>query len=303
MPTGSDRRARPGAWAGYVLVAAAATSWGAQAVVAKLLLTSGFDPSSLVSTRTALAGLILVATLAGLKPELLRVTGRDLGHLAVLGTVGMALSQYTYYFALTRIPVATVLLVAYTSPLLVLAATVVIYGEPLRRRDLAAAAVTLGGAGLVVRAYEPALLRPSAAGLLASAFCAAGFAFYSLWAKRVSPRVSPWTTLTYSLATAAAFWLPLAPPWTLLLRPHPPAAWAGIAVVVLFGTLVPFGLYLAGLSRISAAHASVTATLEPVVAAIVAFLVLGEGLEWPQLLGAGLILAGIALLHARPDAP
>jgi drug/metabolite transporter (DMT)-like permease len=107
--------------------------------------------------------------------------------------------------------------------------------------------------------------------------------------------------LAYSLATAAVVWVPLAPPWRVLLAPHPPAMWTGFAVVVVFGTLVPFALYLAGLARIRAAHASVTSCLEPVVAATVAFVVLGESLGALQLVGGALILAGIALLHARQE--
>jgi drug/metabolite transporter (DMT)-like permease len=125
------------------------------------------------------------------------------------------------------------------------------------------------------------------------------WAFYSLWGKTISPRVSPWTMVTYSLGSGAAFWLLLAPPWRLLQAPHPPLVWAGIAVVVLFGTLVPFALFLAGLARISAPTPGVTASLEPVVAPTVAFAVLGERLDWPQAVGGGLILTGIGLLHVR----
>lgn len=300
MEAVSERPRRATGLLGYVLVAAAATSWGAQSVVAKLLLTSGsgLPPAPLVSTRTALATLLVLAAVGWLRPGLLVVTGRDLGRIAVLG-VGMAASQYTYYFALARLPVATVLLVIYTAPLLVLAASLTLYGERPRRHDVAAATLALAGAAFVIRAYEPAALVVNAAGLAASAFCSVTFAFYNLWAKTVPPVVAPWTVLTYSLATAAVLWLPVAPPWALLLTPHPPAFWLGLGVVVLFGTLVPFSLYLAGLARISAAHASVTSTLEPAVAAAVAFAVLGESLAWPQLAGGALVLAGIGLLHLR----
>lgn len=281
-------------------MAAAATSWGAQSIVAKLLLTSGVAPSTLVSTRTALASVVLLAGLAAGQPRLLVVTPPDLVRLVVLGLFGMALSQYTYYFALTRIPVATALLLIYTSPLIILAATRVVYGERLRRSDVTAAVVTLAGAALVIRAYHPRLLLGQAIGIAASVFCAVAFAFYSLWGKTLAARVSPWTMLmlTYSLTSAAVFWLPFAPPWDFFRGPRPLGAWLGLAVVVVFGTLLPFGGYLAGLRRISAAHASVTSTLEPVVAAVVAYAVLGEGLDWPQLVGGALVLAGIALLHA-----
>jgi drug/metabolite transporter (DMT)-like permease len=227
------------------------------------------------------------------------VTARDLGRLAILGLGGMAVSNYTYYLAVARIPVATASLLIYTAPLLVLAASVLVLGEPFRRRDLGAAALTLAGAALVARAYEPAALSGSLAGVLLASMTAVGFAFYNLWGRRVAQALSPWTILTYSLAAAAALWLFLTPPWTLLFLPMSPARWAGFASIVLFGTLIPFSLFLAGLSRISAAHASVTSTIEPVVAATVAFLVLGETLAWPQLVGGGLVLGGVALLHLR----
>jgi drug/metabolite transporter (DMT)-like permease len=284
---------------GYLLVAGAAASWGAQAVVVKLLLGSGIPAAGLVSTRTALACVLTVATLAAIDPGLLRAGRADLGRLVVLGLVGMAFSNYTYYFALQRIPVATAALLIYTAPLIVLAASVAFLGEPLARRDVLAAVLTLAGAALIVRAYQPAVLRLDMAGVAASILNAFAWAFYSLWGKTLSPRVPPWTIMAYSLATGTAFWLVVAPPWRLLLAPHPPWVWVGIAVVTVFGTLLPFGMFLAGLARISAAHASVTATVEPVVAAAVAFAVLGESLDWPQVAGGALILAGIGLLHAR----
>ena len=282
---------------GYLLVAGAAASWGAQAVVVKLLLGSGIPAAGLVSTRTALACLLMVGTLAAIDPMLLRADRGDLGRLVVLGLVGMAFSNYTYYFALQRIPVATAALLLYTAPLIVLAASIVFLGEPPERRDVVAAVLTLAGAALVVRAYQPAGLRLDPAGVTASILNAFAWAFYSLWGKTLSPRVSPWTIMAYSLATGTAFWLVAAPPWRLLLVPHPAWVWVGITVVTVFGTLLPFGMFLAGLARISAAHASVTATVEPVVAAAVA--VLGESLDWPQLVGGGLILAGIGLLQVR----
>lgn len=295
----SDRPEGPGAWVGYALVAAAAASWGAQSVVAKLLLMSGLDAAALVSARTTLSTTIMVAALAGVNRRLFRVEPGDLGRIVILGLVGMAISNYTYYFALQRIPVATAALLIYTAPLIVLAASVLIFGEPLARRDVTAAVLTLTGAALVVRAYRPDALEVNLAGVAASVLNAFAWAFYSLWGKTVSPRVSPWTMLTYSLATGTLFWLVVTPPWRLLLAAHPPFVWVGIGVVVVFGTLLPFALFLAGLARISAAHASVTATVEPVVAAGVAFAVLGERLDWPQMVGGVLILAGIGLLHVR----
>jgi drug/metabolite transporter (DMT)-like permease len=294
----SESRWRRDAWLGYVLVAAAAASWGAQSVVAKRLLTGGLPAGLLVSARTTLAGAAVLAVLAVTRPALLRVTPRALGRIVLLGTLGMALSNYAYYSTLARIPVATAVLVLYTAPLFVLAAGIFL-GEPPRRRDVLAAAVTLAGAALVVGAWSPATVALDRVGIALGLSSALAYAFYNLWAKTLPPGLSPWTVLVYSFAAAALFWLPLAPPWKLVGLAHGQGVWLGVGVVTIFGTLLPFALSLAGLRRISAAHASVTSSLEPLVAAVAAFVVLGETLTPGQVAGGVLIVAGITLLHVR----
>jgi drug/metabolite transporter (DMT)-like permease len=299
--SGSAAAASPGAsdhhLTGYVLVALAAVSWGAQSVVVKQVLAAGLDTRALVSARTWLGAACFLAGPALLAPHLLRIGWSEAARLAVLGILGMALSSYTYYRTLVLIPVAAAALLLYVAPIFVLLADVLLRGQKPARRDVAAAVVTLAGAALVVRAYEPAALHVSGLGVALGLFNALAFAFYNLWAKTLPASLTPWTVLAYSFVAGALFWLPLAPPSQLLLTPHAPAVWLRLGVVLVFGTVVPFSLYLAGLTRISAAHASLTCTIEPVVAGLMAYAVLGETLAALQLAGGALVLGGIALLR------
>jgi drug/metabolite transporter (DMT)-like permease len=64
---------------------------------------------------------------------------------------------------------------------------------------------------------------------------------------------------------------------------------------VILGTVVPFGLFVRALTHVSAVTAQIVSTLEPVVAAGAAFLVLGERLEALQLFGGGLVLVAVLL--------
>ena len=77
---------------------------------------------------------------------------------------------------------------------------------------------------------------------------------------------------------ATAFWLVAAPLVAAAFGAAPRSVWVGIAVATGFGTSLPFGMFLAGLRPISAAHAGVTPIVEPVVAAAAAFGVPGERL-------------------------
>lgn len=282
-----------------MLAAGAAISWGAQTIVAKVLLTSGLPAAWLVSTRTALAAIVLTAATALARPRLLRVDPGDVWRLALLGTAGMSLSNYTYYLTLTLIPVAMAAILLYMTPLFVLAGSVLLFRERLRPQDILAAAATIVGAVLLVRAYESSAVRVNALGLALGIFNAISFAFLNLWAKTLPRRLSPWTVLLYAFVAGTLFWLPLAPPWQTFLVPQPTSVWLAVGIVTVFGTLLPYAFYFAALARISAAHVSVTSTLEPVVSGAVAFAVLGETLAPPQLAGGALVLAGIALLHVR----
>jgi drug/metabolite transporter (DMT)-like permease len=272
-------------------------------VVAKLLLASGLPATALVSTRTALAAVVLAAAVAFVRPEQLRVSLRDLWRLAILGIAGMSLSNYTYYYTyyltLSLIPVAMAAILLYMTPLFVLAGGVLFLRERLRRQDLLAASVSIAGGVLLVRAYDAPGLRVNTLGLALGVFNAISFAFMNLWAKALPGHLSPWTVLVYAFGAGTLFWLPVAPPWWLCLAPQPTSVWLGVGIVTVFGTLVPYALYFAALDRISAAHVSVTSTLEPVVSGIAAFAVLGEFLAPPQLAGGALVLTGIALLHVR----
>ena len=76
-----------------------------------------------------------------------------------------------------------------------------------------------------------------------------------------------------------------------------------IAQVVVIATLIPFALTLAAVRLIPAARVGLTATFEPVVAALAAWIVLGERLDPPQVLGGVVVLGAIVIAQSlRPTA-
>ena len=72
--------------------------------------------------------------------------------------------------------------------------------------------------------------------------------------------------------------------------------WGGILGISLISCVLPNVLYMNGLQKLEAGHAVILATVEPVVAAIVSFLFLGEAFSLQKLLGIVLILAAVPVL-------
>ena len=76
----------------------------------------------------------------------------------------------------------------------------------------------------------------------------------------------------------------------------PSPLWLWLLGLALGPTVGALTLYTAGLQRVPAGVASITATLEPVVATVLAVVVLGERLAVPQLVGAALVVTAVLLL-------
>jgi DME family drug/metabolite transporter len=117
------------------------------------------------------------------------------------------------------------------------------------------------------------------------------YAAYYLFGKRYFARYEASTLFAYALPLGAAMLLPL-----VEFAPKSAAEW----LVLLFLAVVPtYGAYLLysfGLARLEATRAATVATLEPVAAAALAYVVWGEALRGPGYAGGALVLAGVLLV-------
>ena len=291
---------------GYAMVAVAATLFAVNGTVSKVILGSGIDSQQLTEVRCAgaLIGLTLIA--AATRPSSLRIRRNELLLLVALGVAGLALVQWSYFFAIHRVEIGIALVIQFVGPILVALWARFAYGEHVRRRIWVALALALTGLVLMVEIWRAH--RPNAAGLAAAALAAVTYAAYILLAERGVRRRDPISLSAWGFLFATIFWSLLAPWWNFpggrvgddvsllgnLASSHLPV-WALMVWMVVLGTIVPFALVVAALRHISATRAGITAMLEPVLAIVVAWAWLGESLNLTQLSGVAATLAGISL--------
>jgi len=286
--TGEGRIARTG----YLLAALAALFWASSGTAAKYLFLNGISAYELVQMRTTLAAGIIFGWLFFRNRTLLAVDRSDLPYFVSLG-VGLAAVQFTYLFAISRVQVAAAILIQYQAPLFVALYTVALLRTKLPPAVFAAMAGSLFGCWLVVGGYNLDLLHMNRAGLLSALASAVTFAWYTVRCEYGMKRYPPWTVVFYGLLFAAVTWNLLHPPLTGFLAPSGPAQWGSVLVVGFLGTVLAFICYNEGIKRIGATRASITATLEPITAGLIAWLFLGETMEVWQVLGAALVVASI----------
>jgi drug/metabolite transporter (DMT)-like permease len=282
----------------------AATLWGVSGVLAKTLFNRQLEPKVLIEIRLTGAFVVLLIFLL-LRRHPVRVTRDILGRLVLIG-VSMTAAQFTYYTAISLAGVPTALFLQYTAPVLVALYARVAERELLTAPKVGAIVLAVVGSFFLVTGSGGIRIHPL--GLTAGLLSAAAFGVYAILARGIT-QIGSWTVLLYALGAGAVGWsLAVVPPWRAYLAAYSLEQWASFGFIVVFATILPFGLFLYGLRTISASVASLTATFEPVVGSAAAVLVLGDHLAAPQVLGGLAIVGAVALiqvadLHAGRTGP
>jgi drug/metabolite transporter (DMT)-like permease len=287
------------------MVAVASTLFAVNAPVVKVIEHTGFGSQRLTEARStgALVGFALVVLLT--RPADLRIRRRELARLAALGVGGLAVVQWSYFYAIHRLPIGEALLVQYVAPLLIALWARFVFHEQVRRRIWVSLVLCVSGLVLIVELWRGKL---DGLGIAAASLACLSYAFYILVAEAATRRRDPLSLLAWGFLFSSLFWAILQPWWSFpgdrlhgsssllghLARWHAPL-WLLVVWMIVMGTIVPFVLVVGALPRIGATRTAIVAMLEPVVAILVAWAWLGESLAGLQLAGAVLTLAGIGL--------
>lgn len=280
--------------------------WAASGSAAKFLFQNGISPFELVQLRTTIAASVLVAWgLLGRRPllrPLLGSGGHDRIYFLALGAA-LAVAQFTYLFAISRIQVAAAILLQYQAPVLIALYSVLFTRAKITVITAGALIGAVLGCALMAGVWNFDLVGMNRAGIMSGLASAAAFALYSLRSEYGMRTYAPWPVVTSALLVAAVIWNIAYPPFSAFsaiaagIHRHDGMVWIAVVFVGIFGTVLPFGLYNEGIKRIHATHASITATLEPVMAGIIAYFLLGERMEGVPAAGALIVIASIVLLQ------
>ena len=233
----------------------------------------------------------------------IKLPPRDLAYCFLLGTLGVAVSNYFYYVAIQRINVATAIIVQYTAPVWVLLYVVARRQQKLTLQKIAAVALAVTGIALVINLLgtrSGAARHLDTYGIIAALLASFSFAFYNVGGHRILARYDRWRVLVWTLAAASLFWLVVNPPWKIAAAHYLPAQWIFLFVFSMISVLGAFSLYFLGLQYLEPTRAIIASCLEPVFSIVLAALLLGEVLRPIQTLGIVFVLAAIVIVQ-KPD--
>ena len=284
---------------GGIIIMIAAFFWGISGTIIKFMFNQSVDPIKLVNMRLNLSALIGFTVLMIFSRKRLKVTPTQLKHFAIFGIFGITGVQTTYYYTISVLNVSMAVFLQFTAPILVVLYCMIFEKEKMTVVKGLSLTIALIGSFLIIFGSGAGIGKLSGIGLFTGIMSAVFCAFYYIYGKKCTNKYDSWTVLIFSLGFGALLYWFVSPPWVL---------WPTVTTkefllalyIAIFATLLPFGLYLLGVRYLLSSTASIIAMLEPVVASLSAFIVLGEAMGIFQILGAVAVMGAVITLQIDP---
>lgn len=299
---------------GVGLAVISAVTFAGSGPLGDAAMRSGIGSWQLTWLRIALAALVVVVGTAVLRPRALRLRRHEWLLAVGFGLSGVAGAQGFFFAAVARLPVAIAMLIEFTAPVFVALWVRIVRRRRLGRVVWAGIALALAGLTGVARVWDVASLNGvGVAAAFGAAICVC--AYYLIGERAVSDR-EPAGILAVGLLVGLLAATPIARPWAALAvrwRAQTVLAgvslpiWAVIAALVSIATVTPYISGLASLRHLAPTAASVLGLLEPAVATVLAWWLIGQRLAALQIIGGVVVLSGatlvqVAISRHRPPA-
>lgn len=280
---------------GYLLVALAAVLWALLGLFSKRLLEAGISATEIAFWRAALGGVVF-AVHAYLGGRFRLQRRRDLLAFIAFALVGVTLFYSALNLAIEAGGVSLAFVLLYSAPAFVVVLAALLLGERLTTLKVVLVLLSVAGVALVTQG-ESAGVNISVSAVAWGLIAGLSYASYYLFGKWVLRRYQPATIYAFVLPLGAVGLLPWVPFDAVTMAT--PLIWLNLILMATLSTYLAYLVYYTGLKRVEASRAVLVATIEPVIAAVLAALVFGERLGALGIFGAILVLLA-AMLSAVP---
>ena len=276
---------------GYLYVLCAASLWALIGPLSKQAMAYGVAPLEAAFWRSALGWSLFAAHAFATRTW--RLQRADAPAVAAFGVFGVATLFGAYILAIHHVGAALASVLLYTAPAWVAVLAWLLLGEAMTPNKLLALTMTLTGVACV--SLGPAILSGQGLGavnlpgILLGLLSGLSYATYYIFGKRYLGRYATPTLFLYALPVGCLCLLPF-----VSFGPKSWQAWLTLMALALATTYGAYSVYYAGLRILSATRTAIVATLEPVLAALLAFFWWNERFDLAGYAGSALILGAVA---------
>ena len=287
---------------GYFLLIVGVSLFAFNGSIAKLTMQDHLGAVELSAIRITGAFLVLLPIAWFRARPYLKLTRKEIPKFIGFGILGLTMTQFLYFSAIERIEVGIALVIEYLSPIMVALYIRFWRKQYISSRVWLSIVLALFGLTLITELWSG-----FAVDIVGFAFAfgaAIAVSIYFIGGEVLVKEKGSIALTTLAMGVGAGFWLIFAPFWLWswdLFRENIQVDQLAIELplyglliwVIVMGAVVPFWIVFAALKYIDAKKAAILGLLEPVIASITAFFLLGEVLTPIQLIGGAIVLTGV----------
>ncbi|MGM9906724.1 DMT family transporter [Limosilactobacillus sp.] len=285
---------------GIGIAALASTMWGISGTVLQLISQNLAIPATwMLSVRTLVTGVILLVISAFMYGKRIfnvfktRATTISVVTYAVFGLMANLL---TFYYAIQRGNASAATILQYLSPLFIVFGGIVFLHRRPFRSDIIAFVIALIGVVLSITRGNITKLAIPVDSLLWGIGSGITAAFYVVLPQKAAEKNPPIVVLGWGTMIAGILFNLYRPFWV-----NPPqistTLVASVSTVVLFGTILPFGLLMEATKFAPSDVVSIMDALQPIVTSILSVIFFHLVLNWVEILGIILVILAIYILQ------
>lgn len=275
------------------------TLWGINGVMGNyLFLNKNVTTPWLIPYRLILAGFLLLGYLYYKKEskifDILK-NPKDLLQIVLFGLIGMLGTQYTYFSAIQFSNAAIATVLTYFGPTLVLIYMCLREKRKPLKYEIVSICLSSFGVFLLATHGDITSLQISFKALVWGILSALSVVFYTVQPESLLKKYGASIVVAWGMMIGGIFIAFVTKPWNINVT-FDFVTFLVLMLIIVFGTIIAFILYLTGVNIIGPTKASIIACIEPVAATICAILFLGVTFDFLDVIGFLCIISTIFIV-------
>lgn len=281
----------------YLFILIGAGLWGIIGIFVTSLYELGFSPTQVVAIRAITAALFLISYTLIKNRQFLKIHIYDSKYFIGTGIISIVFFNWCMFNAIKETSISIAAILLYTAPAFVTILSRLIFKEYFTPKKIIALFITLIGCALVIGVIPTTNESISFYGLVLGLGSGFFYALYSIFGKFALKKYDSLTVTVYTFIFAAIAITPFSGLWSIL--PLFVNIKVGLSVLGLgfLSTMLAYIFYTKGLQDVETSRASILATIEPVVAALLSFIIYQEKLLVWQYIGIFLVILAVIIVQ------
>lgn len=280
----------------FIYILLGGTLWGMIGLFNRNLAFLGFSSFSIVLVRNLGSLIVLGIVFFIFDRSIFLINPKHLPFFFGTGVVSILLFTLCYFSCQQMCSLATAAILLYTAPTFVVILSAILWKDKITKRKLTALILAFLGCTFVTGIWS-GNFSVSLIGFLLGLGSGFFYGLYSIFARYALQYYKPLTVTFYTFVFAGISSLLFIRPKELASGLLLPNAFFLIIGLIVVSTVLPYIFYTKGLAEIDSGKASILASIEPVIAAVVGILAFGEPANIAILLGLTCILLSAYILR------